>query len=149
MLNILSLILWAISVLLCVYIANKYHKNVVVWLILSICFGWIAFVILVIIVASSAKKTWVIDDCKIIYEMEPPNFRLFKSSGSDIQDLVNEVFDGTCCYCEYMSCQGSDLHCKKYNVDYRGSGCVSKTVCDDYKLSPQLYEMFGYNKESD
>lgn len=66
------------------------------------------------------------DGVVIEYATVPPNFRDAVSNAIGIKDAC-----GTCSYCRGM--REVRPSCGKYHVVFEGFGCLTKTVCNDYR----------------
>lgn len=73
------------------------------------------------------------DGVVIEYKIEPPHFR------EPIADEFGEAdICGSCKFCGDI--RSEQPVCTKYGVKYQGIGCLTKTVCDDFKSV--LFELF-------
>ncbi len=82
-----------------------------------------------------SKHRLVYDNGAVVieYDTAPPNFR---DSEPDEIGLYSEC--GGCKFCKNI--RTTQPVCEKYGVTFKGNGCLTKTVCDDYK--ELLLELF-------
>lgn len=73
------------------------------------------------------------DGVVIECEIKPPHFRESTANEFGIADDC-----GSCKFCGNI--RSKRPVCTKYGVQYQGIGCLTKTVCDDFKNV--LFELF-------
>ena len=75
------------------------------------------------------------DGAVIEYDALPPNFR---------PAVANELgMVDTCGSCKFLGNMRSEYPvCTKYPVRYHGTGCLAKTICDDFKDALSEYGLF-------
>lgn len=79
------------------------------------------------------KQRIVYDDGVVIeYETLPPNFR----NAAPPDEFGMEQTCGSCKF--HGNIRSAYPTCTQYGVQFHGVGCLTKTVCDDFKSIPLM-----------